>query len=663
MERTTIRLGRSNWPDLGAGSQLEWLETNGLGGWAYGTVPNMNTRFYHAVLAAATQPPTERLLLLAKLDETLMVDGQEHPLYTNRWASGHAQAEGLLRLHSFALDPFPTWTYMAGDVVVTKRLFMRHGENTTVIRYAVQRAPGQGPATLLVDPLVTCRSIHAVVQQNDWPFAQEVLGPASAAVEAYVGAPRLYLTADGGEYEPGGAWVLGLYYPYEELRGEATREDLYGPGRFRWTVEGTGELTLVASLEPVAAVEGALWEQAERDRRHQLVACAQAATPFQRALVLAADQFIVQRQSTGKATVIAGYPWFTDWGRDTMIALPGLALSTRRYDLARELLQTFAAYERDGLIPNCFPEEGGEPLYNTVDASLWFFEAVWQYLQQTGDDDFIRTEIWPVLIRIITRHIAGTRFDIRATPDGLLRCGNPGVQVTWMDAKVGDWVVTPRDGKPVEIQALWYNALLVLAGLCDRYGAIDQAAGWRRRARQAAAAFEKLFWNEGAGCCYDRIADDGTPDPAIRPNQVFTMTLTHPLLTGDRARLAVGALGRHLLTPYGLRSLSPLDPAYRGIYEGTRQERDGAYHQGTVWGWLLAPYLRACLHAYGHTPETLAYVRRLLAPMQSHLSEYGLGTIAENFDGDMPHRPRACVAQAWSVAETLRLLTDLDGTA
>jgi predicted glycogen debranching enzyme len=659
MERATIRLGRSAWPTLEHGAQGEWLETNGLGGWAYGTVVNMQTRFYHAVLAAALQPPTERMVLLAKLDETLLIDSTPHPLYANRWASGHVHSEGLLRLHSFALDPFPTWTYIAGDVTVTKRLFMRHGQNTTVVRYHVQRAAGKGPTALLIDPLVTCRTIHGVHYHNDWPFAQELLTPSSVTVEAYVGAPRLYLAASGGAYERAGEWVNDLYYPYEELRGEHTQEDLYRPGRFRWTVEGAGELTLVASTEPVEALEGARCEQEERDRRERLVGLSGVPDPFGRALVLAADQFIVQRKSTGKATVIAGYPWFTDWGRDTMIALPGLTLTTRRYTLARELLQTFAAYERDGLIPNCFPEEGGQPLYNTADASLWFFEAVWQYLRHTGEDDFVRTDLWPVLIRIATRHIAGTLFDIRVTPDGLLRCGNPGVQVTWMDAKVGDWVVTPRDGKPVEIQALWYNALRILADLCDRFGAFDQASGWRRRAKQAAASFDRLFWNEAEGCCFDRLADDGTPDPAIRPNQVFTMTLTHPILTGERAQRTVDLLFRELYTPYGLRSLSPRDPAYKGVYVGTRQERDAAYHQGTVWAWLLPPFLRAYLAAYGRPPEAVSRARRLLEPMRAHLSEYGLGSIAENFDGDLPHHPRACVAQAWSVAEALRLWTEL----
>lgn len=659
MEDERLLLGRSAWQTPDQGAALEWLETNGLGGWAFGTVPNLNTRYYHAVLAPALRPPTERIVLLGKADEQAVVDGVPHALSCNAWGSGQTEAEGLLHLHSFALDPFPTWTYMIGDTLIRKRLFMRHGSNTTVIRYQIRRGAGRGTVALKLFPLVTCRTIHGVLRQNDWPFAQELLRSGSVSVEPYVGAPRLHMAVDGGSYEMGGEWVNDLHFPYEVLRGEHTREDLYLPGAFTWTCEGDGELTFAASTEPIGLIDGEGWEEAERKRRRQLVEQAVARDPFIRALVLAADQFIVQRESTGTSTVIAGYPWFTDWGRDTMIALHGLTLSTHRYHLARQLLHTFAAYERDGLIPNCFPEEGAEPLYNTADASLWFFEAAWQYRRYTGDDRFVRDELYPVLLRIAEAHVQGTRFDIRVTEDGLLRCGNPGVQVTWMDAKVGDWVVTPRDGKPVEIQALWYNALCVLAELSRRYDRSEEARRWGGMADQVAERFAAAFWNEAEGCCYDLLTDDGRPDPAIRPNQLFAMTLAHPLLGGERARATVDVLFRELWTPYGLRSLSPRDPAYQGVYVGSRRERDGAYHQGTVWGWLAGPCLRAYLHAYGRSPERIAHARHLLVPLRTHLQAFGLGSIAENFDGAPPHLPRACVAQAWSVAETLRLWKDL----
>ncbi len=703
-----LEWGRQAWQSFDQAAGLEWLETNGLGGWAYGTIGGANTRFYHAVLTASTTPPTERLVLLARLEESIVVDGVRHPLCTNRWATGHTEDAGLAALQRFSLAPFPTWTFMVDDVVVEKRLFMRHGENSTVVRYRVRRGAGRGSVTLELAPLVTCRSIHDTVRANDWPFAQEVLDSASVAVEAFVGAPRLFLAADTGRYETGGEWVYGLHYPYEVLRGEATQEDLYRPGIFRWDCEGAGELTLLASTAPPGVLDGAGWERGERERRSGLLRVAATLspgslradpgnarvksgsaqvnpgnaqvesgnlqvnpgnlqvesghhqtdlTPAIQRLVLAADQFIVQRRSTGCATVIAGYPWFTDWGRDTMIALPGLTLATRRYPLARDLLQTFAAHERDGLIPNCFPEEGAEPLYNTADASLWFFEATWQYLASTHDHEFVSREIYPVLKRMAEAHVRGTAFGIALTDDGLLRCGNPHVQVTWMDAKVHDWVVTPRDGKPVEIQALWYNALRALSTLAESFGEPAQAHRYRAHARAVEQAFQR-FWNPAAGCLFDLLSDDGTPDPAIRPNQLFALTLSHPLLYGAQAQSVVDVAFRELWTPYGLRSLSPRNPAYIGRYEGNRLKRDATYHQGTVWAWLIGPFIRAYLHAYGRTPERLQHARTLLEPLLGHLSDFGLGSVAEIFDGDPPHTPRGCVAQAWSVAELLWLLRE-----
>lgn len=658
-----LRLSRRAWSRFEQAAGLEWLETNGLGGWAYGTVGGASTRFYHAVLSASVKPPTERLVLLARLEEAVYIDGVRYPLYTNRWGSGHIETEGLTWLQRFALAPFPTWTYAIGDLVMQKRLFMRHGENTTAVRYKVWRgaSPG-GSVTMELTPLVTCRSIHAAYRANDWPFAQERLAEASVSVEPYVGSPRLFMAMDQGHYEPGGDWVYHLFYPYERLRGEATVEDLYRPGRFRWRCDGEGELTFAASTEPLERLDGPTWEQSERNRRAGLLrlAAVDGGRPGDEplaTLVLAADQFIVRRESTDRATVIAGYPWFADWGRDAMIALPGLTLATRRYPLARDLLRTFAAYEKDGLIPNHFPEQGGDPHYNTADASLWFFEAVWQYLKATSDDRLVRHEIYPVLKRIAEAHVRGTHFNIGLADDGLLRCGNPHVQVTWMDAKVDDWVVTPRDGKPVEIQALWYNALRVLSALADRYDEPDQAHRWQAHAGQVEAAFAR-YWNPAEGCLYDLLGDDGAPDPAIRPNQLFALTLSHPLLHGERARSVVDVAFRELYTPYGLRSLSPRDSAYAGRYEGSRKERDGAYHQGTVWSWLIGPFVRAYLHAYGRDHDRLTHARALVEPLLGHLTEFGLGSVAEIFDGDPPHLPRGCVAQAWSVAELLRILSD-----
>jgi len=653
-------LGRQAWSTFQAGCALEWLETNGLGGWAFGTVVGASTRLYHGLLAASLEPPARRVMLLARVEETLVVDGRRCSLAANEWASGHVEAPGLPWLQRFALAPFPTWTYCIGDLILKKRLFMRHGQNCTVIRYQISGGSPGSPrrVTLELRPLLTCRSIHAVLRANDWPFAQRATGPSGVAVEAYPGAPRVYLATDAGQYSERGEWVYALAYPYERLRGEHTEEDLYRPGFFAWTCEGDGELTFAASTEPLDRLDGPAWEEAERERRAWLLGqAALSARPQPAAsLVLAADQFAVFRQSTGRRTLLAGYPWFTDWGRDSMIALPGLTLATGRFELAKEILGTFAAFERDGLIPNHFPEEGGEPMYNTADASLWFFEATWRYLKVTGDSSFVLKELYPVMRRILLAHLEGTHFEIRATPDGLLRCGHAGVQVTWMDAKVDDRVVTPRDGKPVEIQALWYNALRILSALAALAGEAEaEVDRWRAQAKAAAESFEH-FWNPDAGCLHDLIRDDGTPDPAVRPNQLLALSLSHPLLSGPRARSVVDVAFRELYTPYGLRSLSPREPAYQGRYEGSRPERDAVYHQGTVWAWLMGPFIRAYLHAYGRKRETLEHARRLLEPLLAHLGESCLGSVAEIFDGDAPHLPRGCVAQAWSVAELLWLL-------
>ena len=667
MSASVIRLGRERWPTLTAGADLEWLETNGLGGFAFGTVAGANTRFYHGLLAAALDPPVGRSMLCAKLEPVLTADdGKIYRLYSNFWASGFRETGGVEHLESFALDPFPTWTFRFDGYTVEQRLFMVHGRNLTVVRYKVKGPKGRKLLWHLT-PLCTSRSIHDVIRESsNWAWYSQQEGPAAVRVEGYNLAPGLYMAADAGAWRPDGRWIRALRYPAEAQRGEATEEDLYAPGDFLWQSDGSGELTVALTTEQLSGqVAGAAWEAAERERRTALRRRATAGHPDPAGVVgrlaLAADQFIVSRRSTGTATVIAGYPWFTDWGRDTMIALPGLALATGRPQVAAELLQTFARYVRDGLVPNTFPEEEvGEPLYNTADASLWFFQSVWEYLRTTGDKGLVRS-LGPVLSDILQHHVRGTHFHIYMAADGLLHCGSPDVQVTWMDAKVGDWVVTPRSGYPVEIQALWYAALRIMAELAgdglvpgdpDRYA--STAALTRR-------SFEARFWHAAGGHLCDLLHDDGTPDPTLRPNQLLALSLAHPLLEGERARAVVDACRRHLVTPYGLRSLAPTDPAYTGLYYGDRRTRDGAYHQGTVWSWLIGPYVSAYLAAYGDDAATRAASRRLLAPLLAHLDEQCLNSVAEIFDGDPPYFPRGCVAQAWGVAELLRAWQRVQG--
>ena len=373
---------------------------------------------------------------------------------------------------------------------------------------------------------------------------------------------------------------------------------------------------------------------------------------FAQSLAAASDQYLVSRGDQN--TVIAGYHWFGDWGRDTMIALPGLTLPTGKYDVARSILRTFASHVDQGMLPNRFPDVGETPEYNTVDATLWFFEAARAYLAYTGDLEFVRDELYPVFAGIISWHTRGTRYGIKVDSSGLLASGELGVQLTWMDAKLGDWVVTPRRGKPVEIQALWYNALCIMEDLANRFG--DEAAQKRYRHLAAVAqwSFNRLFWNEKLGCLYDAV-NGGPPDPSIRPNQIFAVSLPHSMLPRDRARSVVEKVEEHLLTPFGLRTLAPSDPRYRGSYTGGPTERDGAYHQGTVWSWLLGPFITTYIKVNGGSEEARRQAQAWLSPLESHLAEAGLGNISEIFEGDAPHRPCGCIAQAWSVAEILRV--------
>jgi predicted glycogen debranching enzyme len=408
---------------------------------------------------------------------------------------------------------------------------------------------------------------------------------------------------------------------------------------------------MIASTEERDVTRAAEYQQAEITRRRNAMAPCPLEDSFVQTLAAAADQYIVSRGD--QKTVIAGYHWFGDWGRDTMIALPGLTLPTGKYDVAQSILRTFAKHVDQGLLPNRFPDAGETPEYNTVDATLWFFEAARAYVHYAGDLEFVREELYPVFADIIAWHVRGTRYGIKVYPSGLLSSGEPGVQLTWMDAKVGDWVVTPRRGKPVEIQALWYNALCIMEDFARQFGDDEGQKRYCNMATVASWSFNRLFWNEKDGCLYD-VVNGGTPDSSTRPNQIFAVSLPHSMLSMERARAVVHKVQEQLLTPVGLRSLAASDPQYRGRYTGGPTERDGAYHQGTVWPWLLGAFITAYVKVNGGDTKARRQAGEWLAPLQEHLSQAGLGHISEIFEGDPPHRPCGCIAQAWSVAEVLR---------
>jgi predicted glycogen debranching enzyme len=652
-----IEFGRETCGVLAVAEQREWLVTNGMGGFASGTVSGNLTRRYHGLLVAALKPPVNRMQLVAKLDETAHYDESEYALATNRWESGTVAPEGYLNIESFRLDgTTPVWQFALADALLEKRVWMQHGENTTYAQYTVLRA--SKPVELHMKCFVNYRDFHASTHAGDWSMK---IGAVNNGVQvtAFEGATPFYLLSAGAIVETCHEWYRNCFLPAERYRGLDDREDHLLAGILKATLDEKQSITLVFSTNAGAELDGFRTREQNTNREADLISrwsasdkpAAKAATGWVRQLVLAADQFIVKRampREPDGRSVIAGYHWFADWGRDTMIALPGLTLATGRADIAKKVLLAFARYVDGGMLPNNFPDTDSRPEYNTVDAALWFFEAIRQYFEATQDSDTL-TQLFPAMEQIIDAHIAGTRYQIHVDPaDGLLYAGEPGAQLTWMDAKVGDWVVTPRTGKPVEINALWFNALENMARLAP----LLKKAGERfsKLAAQVKQSFTK-FWNPSAGYCYDVIdAPETGNDASLRPNQIFAVSLPQSPLSSEQRKAVVDICARRLLTSHGLRSLAQSDPAYQGHYGGNTRERDGAYHQGTVWGWLLGPFVLAHLRVYGDPQAAGSFLNSIGQQIQTH----GLGTLSEIFDGDAPFTPRGCIAQAWTVGEVLR---------
>jgi predicted glycogen debranching enzyme len=678
-----IGLGRADCGHFESATRKEWLVTNGLGGYAAGTVSGANTRRYHGLLVAALRPPLERTVLVAKIDVTAHYGDEVYPLFTNEFADGTIDSHGYRYLESFHLEGLiPVWNYALADARLEQRVWMAYGHNTTYITYTLARATD--PLSLRLLPLCTYRDHHSHTQ-GGWYLPVE---PVAGGITVEASQP-CRVVADRGEFSRSRDWYWYFQHRVEGYRGLDDTEDLFVPGHFNVTLRPGETLTLICSTEPVAPHAGLEALGQEHQRQAALLETTSPDEPgWISHLALAADQFIVQRasgderRSTGTeagTTVIAGYPWFGDWGRDTMIALPGLTLTTGRPEVAVSILRTFAQHVSQGMLPNRFPDmqdasspdAGDTPEYNTVDATLWYFHAVHQYLRRT-DDIALAKELYPTLVEIVDWHQRGTRYNIHAdATDGLLFAGEPGVQLTWMDAKVGGastelaevWVVTPRIGKPVEVNALWHNTLRVMADVSERLRKSKAARQYREQAEFVADSFRRRFWFEAGGYLYDVIdgpegdlgPDGKRYDRRLRPNQIFAVSLPFQLLSDAQAKAVVDICARHLLTSHGLRSLADEDPDYIGHYGGGPLQRDSAYHQGTVWGWLLGPFVTAHYRVYGDA----ALARSFLSAMEYHLSDACLGSISEIFDGDPPHTPRGCFAQAWSVAEVLRAWREL----
>ena len=609
-----LRYGREFLSDWEGALRAEWLETNGVGGFASSSILGINTRRYHGLLLASLKPPVARFLLLSKLEEVLRVDGMDYPLSANLYA-GAVYPDGHRRLTEVRLEPCPVFRYEVPGAVLEKRLFLVRGENTLVVEWELLEGEGE----LRVRPLLAFRDYHSTAHANGAIHKEFEARDGVVIVKPYDDLPALRFASNAVAVDSVGEWYLRFQYPREKERGLDYEEDLFCP--FEAAFELGHKASMVVSTQTRGAEYAGHFRQAEESRR-----------VWPDLLARAADQFIASRLIAGRLgkTILAGYPWFTDWGRDTMISLPGLTLATGRFDVAKSILITWAGFVDEGMLPNRFPDSGEMPEYNTVDASLWYFEAVAQYVAKTGDAEGIREAVYPALRAIVEGYRRGTRFGIRVDTDGLVEAGP---QLTWMDAVVEGVAVTPRAGKAVEIQALWYNALCVLRQLCPEFEADTE---------MVRKSFESKFWNEAGGCYFDLPGDD-----AIRPNQLLALSLSYPISNPERAGKVLDLVTRELVTPYGVRTLSPGDSKYRGQCTGGPSERDLAYHQGTVWPWLLGPYVAAA-RRYGFA------LQEPFAELVAYLEGPGCGQIPEIFDGDAPHAPRGCTAQAWSVAECIR---------
>lgn len=663
---------RLPWPagrpaDSGQLVEREWLVTNGLGGYASGTIAGVCTRRYHGLLISSLPAPLGRMMMFNHLVERIRMPSGQLVILAGDHQPG-AAAGDTSHLAGFSLEfGLPVWQYRVDPFVLEKRVVLQYRANTTHLIYRL--VEGEGTLTIWLRPGFHFRPHESAVSQDlSKPYGVSAQGDRFEIVAPEVPCLRMQLRESPGALVLDGGRFYDVEYSHERDRGYAHHDVLWSPGYFRAELANGQQVALVASTEPwdsLTAVSPSESLDAELERRRRLIEMAdpRAREGTAAELVLAADQFIItpttrvadaaRAHAAGDEvrSVIAGYHWFTDWGRDTMISLEGLTLVTGRSTEAGYILRTFAHHVRDGLIPNLFPEGEQSGLYHTADATLWFFHALDRYLLASGDRATLRL-LLPTMQNIVSEHLKGTRFGIGVDPaDGLLGQGADGYQLTWMDAKVGDWVVTPRRGKAVEINALWYNALRLLSGWLDSEAKHEQARELDEHSARVYESFNARFWCPERDWLYDVIDGEGPDSARMRPNQLFAISLTHPVLATPRWPAVLGHVQEHLLTPMGLRSLGPAEPEYKPRYDGDLRSRDAAYHQGTVWAWLIGPFIDAYLRVY---PEERDKARNLLLGFREHLSEACVGSISEIFDAEKPFQPRGCIAQAWSVAEVLR---------
>ena len=677
MNLPTLRLTKEELSHFDEAIQKEWLITNGLGSYASSSVLGINTRKYHGLLVAALNPPGDRTVCLAKLDEEINLGGNVYLLGANEFSEA-IFPRGYMHLTSFSVSPFPKYVYNVRGVEVEKTVFLLHEKNVAIAVYSVLNGNGV-EAKIKLFPLVTCRHYHSVVNKskNELKFSQNQTG--SREVQLTFENPKAAITvrATSGEFVAKPNWIERLLYREDAMRRESSVDDCYQPGAFEISVpagkheefavvaaaaesiqENVESLSAVGSAMP--DIDGVFNRELERHGKllgnffssHKSV----SASDWLSWILFAADSFIVKGINNRRA-VIAGYHWYEPWGRDAFLSFPGLMLVTGRFEDARNVLSNFSEHCKHGLIPNFLQDQSGEAAYNSVDASLWYVNAVLQYLKYTGNVKFVHSQLWECLKDIVESHINGTDFGIHMDNDGLLAHGP---RLTWMDAEVDSKAVTPRAGKAVEIQALWFNALKTAQLLAEWFAEKNLAETYSALAGKVKASFNVKFWNSEKKCLFDVLGESGAADASVRPNQVIAAALDFTMLDNAKGRQVVDVATGELLTPCGLRTLEPSDPNYKGIYVGDRGSRDQAYHNGSVWPWLLGPYTTAFLKIKGYTVQNVDYAfRNFLEPLFiRQIQQACLGTVNEIFDGDAPHTPRGCVSQAWSVAEPLQVYVE-----
>ena len=637
----------------------EWLLVNRRGSYVSGTVLGCNTRRYHGLLVAALQPPVQRIVTLSNLLETVRIEDTTHEL-ANFEFSDRLHPQGFRYLKEFRQDAGVHFCYeLPENLIVKKSLHLDHEHDLVVVSYEFD-----GPAQSVrfsIMPLLAMRDFHTL-QSSSASLTTEQTDDAVTARFLDPSGPALHLTCRQATFQRGPDWWYSVHYRKDREREQDDYEDVWAPGIFQVEMQVPGTIHLSAEATNALQRPGPIQvkpqelQQNLQKRRQVLLTQADALDDEEETLVAAADRFIVRRrmnESHESTTILAGFHWFADWGRDTFIALPGLLLSTGRYEEAKQVLQTFASAQSEGMIPNCFDDYGGEPHYNSVDASLWFVNAAYQYLLITEDKKTYKKDLFPAIARIIEKYSQGTRYEIHADKDGLISGGNPETQLTWMDARCNGVSFTPRYGKAVEVNALWINALHIGAETAPLKKDRQRFA---EMAQNACTSFVNLFWNEQNGCLNDCVYPDGAVDAAIRPNQIIAVSLPFSPLQHKQQASVLAVVEEHLLTPYGLRSLSPLDSRYQPHYRGDQFQRDSAYHQGTVWAWLIGPFAEAYLKVNAFSPHARQQVAEMIRPLLDHLHQDAcLGSVSEIFDGDYPHKPQGCIAQAWSVAELLRI--------